>query len=98
MKLRNLLFAVALLMTCISPVWADTEPDNDLAAGADAMTVGDPATGTINMSGDLIDFYAFTTSDDGTISLDLTSDVTYLTIRLYDADGVTVLQTASNYS
>ena len=97
MKLKKLL-PLLLLFFASNYVWADTEPDNNNAVTADAMTVDIASTGTINLASDLIDYYAFTTTADGKITLSLTGDVTYLTVRLYDADGTTVLGTVSDYS
>ncbi len=87
-----------LIIFISNQIWADTEPDNNTAATADAMTLDVGNTGTINITGDVIDYYAFSTATDGKITLSLTSDVTYLTIRLYDSDGATQLGTESNYS
>lgn len=97
MKLKKLL-PLLLLFLASNHIWADTEPDNNNAVTADAMALDIASTGTINLAGDLIDYYAFTTPADGKITLSLTGDVTYLTVRLYDADGTTVLGTVSDYS
>lgn len=78
MKLKKLL-PLLLLFLASNHIWADTEPDNNNAVTADAMALDIASTGTINLAGDLIDYYAFTTPADGKITLSLTGDVTYLT-------------------
>lgn len=97
MKLKKLL-PLLLLFLASNHIWADTEPDNNNAVTADAMTLDIASEGTINLDGDGIDYYAFTTTTDGKITLSLTSTVTYLTVRLYDADGTSVLASVSDYA
>lgn len=98
MNFRKLLSLLLVILCTSSLSWADTEPDNDSPAGADNLSLGVPENGTLNFAGDLVDFYAFTTTDDGQITLSMTGDVTYLTVRIYDADGTTILGTNTNYA
>ena len=98
MKFRKLLSLLLVIFCTSSMLWADTEPDNDTPAGADNLSLDVPENGTLNFAGDLVDYYAFTTTDDGQINLSMTGDVNYLTIQILDADGTTILGTTTNYA
>ncbi|MEZ5014082.1 MAG: T9SS type A sorting domain-containing protein [Chitinophagales bacterium] len=96
MKHVKMWLAAVFLTALAYPALADTEPDNNSPAGADALVLNDTVTGTTT-AGDN-DFYAISTSADGNIHLHSSSDIYYVYLDLYDADGTTLLGSASNYS
>ncbi len=75
-KNRNRVGAwVALLLAfSVNQALADTEPNNTLAT-ANALVMGEIMNGTLNVDpGDVSDWYAFTTTDDGVLNLSLSTD------------------------
>ena len=99
MKLKSLLLFTGLLMFTSLRTWAtDTEPDNNAYTGADTITQNDTLSGALDAGSDANDWYHFTTTDDGTITLTLDHDGYYMYLKLYDSDGTTQLgSTGSGY-
>lgn len=99
MKLRILLPAMAMALFTGALALADTEPDNNTTAGADAITENVAVEGDIGKSAaDPNDYYVLYTTGDGAlnISATLTGGSGYFYLKMYDIDGTTQLGTAQN--
>ncbi|MBC8047267.1 MAG: pre-peptidase C-terminal domain-containing protein, partial [Fimbriimonadaceae bacterium] len=100
MKLKNLLFTLGFILCFSLQTWADTEPDNNVYTGADPMAENSTVSGTIATPvTDLEDWYQFTTTSDGNITISFTCLplTSYNRIYLYDSDGTTNLGSAEGY-
>ena len=88
--MKKLKLLMMLCLFCIATAKADTEPNNNTAAGADATTIGTTESGnTIN--GDF-DYYSFSTASDGDITISITTaNGALVYFNLIDADGSTNL-------
>ena len=93
MKFHKLLFSLALLLCLSIQAWAETEPNNNVYTGADALTVGVNVTGSSgNTVTDIADYYQFITSADGNITgTMILTGAGYFYLKIYDSDGTTEL-------
>ena len=75
---------------------ADNEPNNDIA-NANAINLNSITNGSLSSS-DIVDYYKITTTVDGRLSIDdnTSSNLGYY-ISLYDADGSTLVKSATRY-
>jgi uncharacterized protein YegP (UPF0339 family) len=87
----------------IEPLEANDAETNDSKEEAVSWTENATTEGHIGYRAnggtfDSDDWYSFTTTDDGTIELSITQDITqYFRIYLYDSNGTTVLASGSDY-
>jgi len=97
--LRSFITLAAIFTFASYVAKADTEPDNNTPAGADLMAQNDSVSGNIaSTSADFYDYYVFTTTQDGDITLTLKTDNGgYRYLYLYDSDGSTQLGGTANY-
>lgn len=96
-KAVSVFFAVCLAVLLLPfQVFAlQDSGDNGSAAGAQNFTPGETITGSISEDGDL-DFYRFTLSESGRVSLDFTSYMEYYALYLYDTAGNELFITENN--
>ncbi|MEO5673271.1 MAG: PPC domain-containing protein, partial [Chitinophagales bacterium] len=97
MKVKSTLISVMLMLFCWSVSFADTEPDNNTAAGADPIALNGSVSGTAGAINDNSDWYVFTTNADGNITFTITNDGAYTYLYLFDSDGATLIVTQTGY-
>ncbi len=96
-RLLSLLLAVLMVMTLMpaSALALSDSGDNDSAGTAQNLVLGDTITGQIAPEKDM-DYYRFTLSESGRITLDITSYMKYYMLNLYDAEGKELWYTDNN--
>ncbi len=90
MKKRILSILLVLLMVVslapMSVLAVSDSGDNDSAGTAQSFTLGDTISGQIAPEKD-VDYYKFTLTESGRVTLDITSYIKYYTLEIYDTDG-----------
>ena len=74
------------IMFSVTVMAMSESENNDTAAKADLITLGDDINAAISASGD-VDFYKFTISSSGTVKLTITSYMQYYCMYVYDSNG-----------